>query len=82
MTREEIIKELSEMRTDAWTDSRQMEALAEGIKAIKAIEDIKAEIAYLRDAWRKDRYDDEADALSTVLMIINRYTGGNAGEKN
>ena len=35
MTREEIIKELSEMRTDAWTDTRQMEALEMAIKALE-----------------------------------------------
>jgi len=35
MTREEIIKELSEMRTDAWTDTRQMKALSMAIKALE-----------------------------------------------
>ena len=35
MTNKEAIKELSEMRTDAWTDSRQMEALEMAIKALE-----------------------------------------------
>lgn len=68
MTREEIIKELSEMRTDAWTDTRQMEALAEGIKAIKAIEDIT-------DAIEQSACDEEntyiALGLTRALTIIN-----------
>ena len=34
MTREESIKELRDMKTDPWTDNRQMEALSMGIKAL------------------------------------------------
>ena len=42
MTRPEAINELSEMKTDAWTDERQMKALTMAIQSMKAIEKIKA----------------------------------------
>ena len=42
MTRPEAIGELSEMKTDAWTDERQMKALTMAIQSMKAIEKIKA----------------------------------------
>lgn len=35
LTRTEAIKELSEMRTDPWTDSRQMQALDIAINSLK-----------------------------------------------
>lgn len=38
MTRDEAIKELKEMRTDPWTDSRQMQAIE---LAIRALEELK-----------------------------------------
>lgn len=88
MKREEAIKELSEMRTDAWTDTRQMEALAEGIKAIKAIEDIKAEIAlYESDCMlscpnNDDCRDCNNNMFGSIYRIIDKHIGGNAGEKN
>ena len=37
MTRLEAISELSEMKTDAWTDERQMKALTMAIKALENI---------------------------------------------
>jgi len=35
MTIDEAIKELKEMRTDPWTDSRQMQAIELAIKALE-----------------------------------------------
>lgn len=35
MTIDEAIKELKEMRTDPWTDSRQMQAIELAIEALK-----------------------------------------------
>jgi len=40
----------------------------------QVIEDIKAEITYFRDGWKKDGYDDEADALDKALEIIDKHT--------
>lgn len=78
MTREEIIKELSEMRTDAWTDTRQMEALAEGIKAIKAIEGIKADITYWHDCSSQKIW-----GYDELIALIDKHIGGSdADEKN
>ena len=42
MTIDEAIKELKEMRTDPWTDSRQMQAIE---LVIRALEDLKKEKA-------------------------------------
>ena len=41
MTRPEAISELSEMKTDAWTDERQMKALTMAINAIENIGHLK-----------------------------------------
>ena len=41
---------------------------------ISNIDKIKTEIKEIRDSWRKDCYDDEANALDTALKIIDKYT--------
>ena len=40
MDRSEAIKELKEMKTDIWTDSRQMEALNMAINALQSYETV------------------------------------------
>jgi len=40
------------------------------------LEQIRAEITEIRDSWEKDCYQDEADALTLALKIIDRYTKG------
>lgn len=67
MTRADAIKELKEMRTDAWTDSRQMEALSMGIKALEQ-EPTKEERALLQK-WRDNRgisIEDFEDAMNAL----------------
>lgn len=44
----------------------------------KAIEDIKAEITYFRNGWKRDGYDDASDVLDKALDIINKHIGGEA----
>ena len=43
---------------------------------MSVIENIKAEIAKLRDSWETDCYHDEANALNTALKIINKHLEG------
>lgn len=64
MTREEAIKELKEMKTDAWTDNRQMEAIDMAIdqklKSISQIlEDIVNEMCNKYCKWPL-QWDEEA----------------------
>lgn len=40
MTKEQAIKELSEMKTEIWADSRQIEAMNVAIHALKALEEL------------------------------------------
>ncbi len=40
---------------------------------LKVIEDIKQEIAMLRDSWKTDCYYEEASALNTALNIIDKH---------
>ena len=51
MTRGEAIKELREMKTDPWTDNRQMEALDIAISTIKASELVSIKIAQEIAFW-------------------------------
>lgn len=70
MTRLEAISELSEMKTDAWTDERQMKALTMAIQSMKAIEDIKAEIEQMNNI------DYVAPVtVDEVLQIIDKHIG-------
>lgn len=69
MTRPEAISELSEMRTDAWTDERQMKALTMAIQSMKAIEDIKGHIHDQLDLNEEPNY-------SVILHIIDKHIGG------
>lgn len=71
MTREEAIHELSEMKLDAWTDHREMEALDMAINILRSIEDIKAEI----DKHCSDNRD-RNDGLYIAMKIIDKHIGG------
>lgn len=68
MANEEAIKELSEMRTDAWTDSRQMKALEMAVKALEIIPEYK-------DAYNKG-WDDGARAAYEHLKMCEEETSG------
>lgn len=75
MTRLEAISELSEMKTDAWTDERQMKALTMAIQSMKAIEDIKAEVKDLHNSHMINFVSADA-AVDTCLEIIDKHIGG------
>ena len=53
MTREESIKELRDMKTDPWTDNRQMEAIDIAINTIKAGEIVSLKIAQEIAFWNE-----------------------------
>lgn len=63
------------MRTDAWTDERQMKALTMAIQSMKAIEDIKAEIEQMNNIDYV-----EPVTVDEVLQIIDKHIG--RGEDN
>ena len=69
MTRADAIKELKEMRTDAWTDTRQMEALSMGIKALEQepcnTDTCKVVKAYMNE-WDKPN---NSDAISRQAVL-------------
>ena len=44
--------------------------------SMSVIDDIKAELTYIRDSWEKDNYHDEADALTLALKKIDKHIGG------
>ena len=84
MTRSDAIKELKEMKTDPWTDNRQMEAIDKAISSlryddvmVKVLTDIKAEIIQMNN------YDYvEPVTCEEVIAIIDKHIGGDADEKN
>lgn len=63
------------MKTDAWTDERQMKALTMAIQSMKAIEDIKAEIEQMNNIDYV-----EPVTVDEVLQIIDKHIG--RGEDN
>ena len=75
LTRSEAIEELKEMRTDAWTDTRQMKSLEMAINILRSIEDIKAEIEEKRDLLMKQGgvYEHSAYGLDYAILIIDGH---------
>lgn len=79
MTRADAIKELKEMKTDPWTDNRQMEAIDVAVNSlryddvmVKVLTDIKAEIKESTHHY----YDGEPIMeVSEVLCIIDKHIG-------
>ena len=67
MTKEEAIKELKEMKTDAWTDHRQMEAIDMAIdQKLKSIPQILEDIVNeMCDKYCKypQEWDEEAEGI-------------------
>lgn len=82
MTRLEAISELSEMKTDAWIDERQMKALTMAIQSMKAIEDIMAEIEFERDRKIGGKFFEAVQykSFNKCLEIIDKHIG--RGEDN
>lgn len=73
MTRGEAIKELQEMKTDAWTDFRQMNALDMAINALM-IDEQALKIFENRKA-RENSNDDFGDYPGTVSNQFDNMTG-------
>ena len=63
------------MRTDAWTDTRQMKSLEMAINILRSIEDIKAEIEEKRDLLMKQGgvYEHSAYGLDYAILIIDGH---------
>jgi len=63
-----------ELRNISINDVSLADYVKENYVPMSVIVDIKAEITYFRDGWKKDGYDDEADALDKALEIIDKHT--------
>jgi len=75
ITQAEMIAELREMRTDAWTDDRQMQALDMAINIMRSIEDIKAEINEGIESY-KNKDKAVMYGFMCALYIINKHIEG------